>query len=82
MKRNEVSGMFTVGASAQRFLHNADRLMQAAGSCGTACGAGDAEEKPEEKPTACGSACGAGDAEEKPEEKPTACGSACGAGDN
>lgn len=45
-----------------------------AAACGTACGAGDKEEKP----AACGSACGAGD---KPEEKPAACGSACGAGD-
>ena len=41
--------------------------------CGSACGAGDTEEKP----AACGSACGAGDTE----EKPAACGSACGAGD-
>ena len=45
-----------------------------AAACGTACGAGDKDEKP----AACGSACGAGD---KPTEKPAACGSACGAGD-
>lgn len=45
----------------------------AAVACGSACGAGDKEEKP----AACGSACGAGDKE----EKPAACGSACGAGD-
>ena len=46
----------------------------ATSACGTACGAGDKEEKP----AACGSACGAGD---KPEEKPATCGSVCGAGD-
>ena len=51
------------------------KMENTAGSaCGTACGAGDKEEKP----AACGSACGAGD---KPAEKPAACGSACGAGD-
>ena len=62
MKRNEVSGIFTVGQSAQKFLRNANLLMMPAGACGSACGAGDAEEKPAEKPSACGSACGAGDA--------------------
>ena len=40
----------------------------AASACGTACGAGDKQEK---KPAACGSACGAGD---QPTEKPAACG--------
>ncbi len=44
-----------------------------AAACGTACGAGDKEEKP----AACGTACGAGDKT----EKPAACGTACGAGD-
>ena len=48
-------------------------------ACGTACGAGDTQEK---KPAACGSACGAGDAPaEQPSAQPTACGSACGASD-
>jgi ACGX-repeat protein len=67
MKR---SNEFGFGHSAQRIL-NAEAGAPAA--CGTACGAGDKEEKP----AACGTACGSGDKE----EKPAACGTACGAGD-
>lgn len=29
-------------------------------ACGTACGAGNTDEKPAEKPAACGTACGTG----------------------
>lgn len=42
---------------------------KASSACGSACGAGE----PEEKSAACGASA--------PEEKPAACGSACGAGD-
>lgn len=55
------------------FGWNKEAEKKAAAACGTACGAGDKEEKP----AACGTACGAGDKE----EKPAACGTACGAGD-
>ena len=34
---------------------------QTAAACGTACGAGDSQEKP----AACGTACGAGEPEDK-----------------
>lgn len=53
-------------------LYGWKKKMEAASSCGTACGAAD---NPTETPAACG-------ASDKPEEKPTACGSACGTDDN
>jgi ACGX-repeat protein len=78
--KNGVSNFFG-GRSAQGYLNRPAFAMASSGSCGSACGAGDKDEKKEEKPSACGSACGAGDKDEKKEEKPSACGSACGAGD-
>ena len=43
------------------FGWNKEEEKKAVAACGTACGAGDKEEKP----AACGTACGAGDKEEK-----------------
>lgn len=70
------TGEFFSIRSAQGYMQPS---MTTAGSCGSACGAGDDEEKEQPKPSACGSACGAGDDEK--EEQSSACGSACGATD-
>ncbi|MDO4510533.1 MAG: ACGX-repeat peptide [Bacteroidales bacterium] len=81
MVRTSDYGIYFSKRSAQSYLCAPIASETPSAACGSACGAGDAEVKPEPKPAACGSACGAGDAEVKPEPKPAACGSACGAGD-
>ncbi|MDR1616804.1 MAG: ACGX-repeat peptide [Syntrophomonadaceae bacterium] len=49
---------FFAPKSAQGYQYSAT---EAAGSCGSSCGAGDDTSKEEPKPSACGSACGASD---------------------
>ena len=61
MKRTSVSGVYSAKRSAQSYLCAKDETTAPSGACGTACGAGDGDAKPEPKPAACGSACGAGD---------------------
>ncbi|MDE6377359.1 MAG: ACGX-repeat peptide [Duncaniella sp.] len=61
MKRSTVSGVYSAKKSTQSYLCGKNVNAAPAGACGSACGAGDEETKPEPKPTACGSACGAGD---------------------
>lgn len=51
---------FFLGTSAQSYF-NGSSVAAVSGSCGSACGAGDGQPKPDEKPSACGSSCGAGE---------------------
>lgn len=61
MKRFSMSGLYAARKSAQSYLCAKDETAAPSGACGSACGAGDGDTKPEPKPAACGSACGAGD---------------------
>ena len=61
MKRISLSGIYAARRSAQSYLCAKDETATPSGACGSACGAGDGDTKPEPKPAACGSACGAGD---------------------
>lgn len=61
MVRTFDCGVYTAKRSAQSYLCAEKETDNLNGACGSACGAGDAETKPEPKPAACGSACGAGD---------------------
>lgn len=61
MKRATVSGVYSAKRSAQGYLCAKNENAAPAGACGSACGAGDGDSKPEPKPAACGSACGAGE---------------------
>ncbi|WP_304633090.1 ACGX-repeat peptide [uncultured Muribaculum sp.] len=61
MKMTSVSGVYSAKRSAQSYLCAKDETATPSGACGSACGAGDDDTKPEPKPAACGSACGAGD---------------------
>lgn len=61
MKRTSISGVYSAKRSAQSYLCAKDETPTASGACGSACGAGDGDTKPEPKPAACGSACGTGD---------------------
>jgi ACGX-repeat protein len=62
---NEWSGNneFFGKRSAQSYFNSGKASFAVSGACGSACGAGDGEDKPnpDPKPSACGSACGAGD---------------------
>ena len=58
---NGISG-YTAKRSAQSYLRENYSVAAANGSCGSSCGAGNPDEKPENpKPSACSSACGTGD---------------------
>ena len=61
MSRTSVSGVYSAKRSAQSYLCAKDETTAPNGACGSACGAGDGDTKPEPNPAACGSACGAGD---------------------
>jgi ACGX-repeat protein len=61
MKRIAQSRVYTARRSAQSYLCAKDETTKPSGACGSACGAGDGDTKPEPKPAACGSACGAGE---------------------
>lgn len=61
MKRFITNGLYAVRRSAQSYLCANGETTAPSGACGSACGAGDGDTKPEPKPAACGSACGAGD---------------------
>ncbi|WP_337624916.1 ACGX-repeat peptide [Phocaeicola sp.] len=61
MKRISLSGIYAARRSAQGYLCASQENSNPSGACGSACGAGDGDTKPEPKPAACGSACGAGD---------------------
>lgn len=61
MKRISWSGIYAARRSAQGYLCASQENGNPSGACGSACGAGDGDTKPEPKPAACGSACGAGD---------------------
>lgn len=62
MKRGTFDGYVSV-RTAQHVLCAAEQSEGASTTCGSACGAGGGESKPEEEkaPAACGSACGAGE---------------------
>lgn len=61
MKTTSVCGIYSAKRSAQSYLCAKAETDTPSGACGSACGAGDGDTKPEPKPAACGSACGAGD---------------------
>lgn len=61
MKRTSASGVYSAKRSAQGYLCAKDETTAPSGACGSACGAGDGDTKPEPNPAACGSACGTGD---------------------
>jgi ACGX-repeat protein len=61
MKRISANGVYTAKRSAQSYLCASTASNKPEGACGSACGAGDGDSKPETKPAACGSACGTGE---------------------
>lgn len=62
MKRGTFEAGYVSVRTAQGILLAAAQPEGTSAACGSACGAGGGETKPEEpKPAACGSACGAGE---------------------